>query len=117
MGDESTPRFLQGAFGFDGKGYDAPLLLDSSLRYVVPAGSVTQPVYFRGGNSSDELVTVVVMRDGAPMRYFPIGAKDAVHVPLRVVEDLIGDTVLEVFIAAPDGLSGTVVVDIGLVEI
>jgi hypothetical protein len=33
------------------------------------------------------------------------------------VEDLIADTVLEVFIAAPDGLSGTVVVDIGLVEI
>jgi hypothetical protein len=117
MGDESTPRFLQGAFGFDGKGYDAPVLLDSSLRYVVPAGSVTQPVYFRGGNSTGELVTVVVMRDGAPMRYFPIGAKDGVHVPLRVVEDLLADTVLEVFIAAPDGLSGTVIVDIGLVEI
>lgn len=117
MSDESTPRFLQGAFGFDGKGYDAPILLDASLRYVVPAGSVTQPVYFRGGNSTDEMVTVVVMRDGAPLRYFPIGAKDAVHVPLRVVEDLLADTVLEVFIAAPDGLSGTVIVDIGLVEI
>jgi hypothetical protein len=117
MGDDSTPRFLHGAFGFDGKGYDAPFLLDSSLRYVVPAGSVTQPVYFRGGNSTDELVTVIVMRDGAPMRYFPIGAKDAVHVPLRVIEDLLADTVLEVFIAAPDGLSGTVIVDFGLVEI
>ena len=117
MGDDSTPRFLQGAFVFHGKGYDAPVLLDASLRYVVPAGSVTQPVYFRGGNSTEELVTVVVMRDGAPLRYFPIGAKDAVHVPLRVVEDLLADTVLEVFIAAPDGLSGTVIVDIGLVEI
>jgi hypothetical protein len=117
MGDDSTPRFLQGSFTFDGKGYDSPALLDSSLRYIVPAGATTQPVYFRGGNSSPELVTVVVMRDGAPMRYFPIGAKDAVHVPLRVVEDLLADTVLEVFIAAPDGLSGTVFVDIGLVEI
>jgi hypothetical protein len=117
MGDGSTPRFLQGSFTFDGKGYDSPSLLDSSLRYVVPAGAITQPVYFRGGNSTGELVTVVVMRDGAPMRYFPIGAKDAVHVPLRVVEDLIADTVLEVFIAAPDGLTGTVFVDIGLVEI
>jgi hypothetical protein len=117
MNDGSTPRFLQGAFGFDGKGYDAPSLLDSSLRYVVPAGATTQPVYFRGGNSTDELVTVVLMRDGAPMRYFPIGAKDAVHVALRVVEDLIADTVIEVFVAAPDGLSGTVFVDIGLVEI
>jgi hypothetical protein len=117
MGDDSRPRFLQGAFSFDGKGYDAPFLLDSSLRYVVPAGAITQPVYFRGGNSTDELITVVVMRDGAPMRYFPIGAKDAVHVPLRVVEDLIADTALELYVAAPDGLSGTVFVDLGLVEI
>ncbi|GAB1815140.1 molybdopterin oxidoreductase [Mycobacterium sp. MUNTM1] len=117
MADDSTPRFLQGAFAFDGKGYDAPSPLDASLRFVVPAGAIAQPVYFRGGNSTDELITIVVMRDGAPMRYFPIGAKDAVHVPLRVVEDLLADTVLEVFIAAPDGLSGTVFVDIGLVEI
>jgi hypothetical protein len=117
MSDGSTPRFLQGGFTFDGKGYESPSLLDASLRYVVPAGAVTQPVYFRGGNSTDELVTIVLMRDGAAMRYFPIGAKDALHVPLRVVEDLIVDTVVEVFIAAPDGLSGTVFVDIGLVEI
>jgi hypothetical protein len=117
MGDDSTSRFLQGPFTFHGKGYDSPSLLDSSLRYAVPPGAITQPVYFRGGNSTDELITVVLMRDGAPMRYFPIGAKDAVHVPLRVVEDLIADTVVEVFVAAPDGLSGTVFVDIGLVEI
>jgi hypothetical protein len=117
MGDGSTPRFLQGFFTFDGKGYNSPFLLDSSLHYSVPAGVITQPVYFRGGNSTTEMVTLILMRDGAPMRYFPIGAKEAVHMPLRVVEDLIADTVLEVFIAAPDGLSGTVVVDIGLVEI
>ncbi|OBB87624.1 molybdopterin oxidoreductase [Mycobacterium colombiense] len=117
MGDDSTPRFLQGAFTFHGKGYDSPVLLDASLRYVVPAGVITQPLYFRGGNSSDELVTVVMMRDGAPMRYFPLGAKDAVHVPLRVVEDLLADTVIEVFVAAPDGLSGTLFIDIGLVEV
>ena len=117
MTDGSTPRFLQGSFTFIGKGYESPSLLDASLRYVVPAGSITQPVYFRGGNSTAELVTIIVMRDGAPMRYFPMGAKDGVHVPLRVVEDLIADTVLELFIAAPDGLSGTVFIDIGLVEI
>jgi hypothetical protein len=117
MSDGSTPRFLQGAFTFDGKGYDSPAPLDASLRYVVPAGSITQPVYFRGGNSTDELVTIVLMRDGTPMRYFPMGAKGDVHVPLRVVEDLIADTVIEVFVAAPDGLSGTVFIDIGLVEI
>jgi hypothetical protein len=117
MSDGSKPRFLQGAFEFDGNGLDKPALLDESLRYVVPAGAVTQPVYFRGGNSTDEMVSVVLFRDGKPMRYFPIAAKGATHVALRVVEDLLGDTVLELFVAAPSGCTGTVVVDLGLVEI
>lgn len=117
MSDGSTPRFLQGAFAFEGAGLDKPELIDDSLRYVVPAGAIAQPVYFRGGNSTDELITVVLFRDGAPMRYFPIAAKCATHVALRVVEDLLGDTVLELCVAAPAGISGTVVVDLGLVEI
>lgn len=117
MNDSSTARFLQGFFTFEGKGYDAPLLLDPSLRYVVPAGVTTQPVYFRGGTSSDEMMTVVLMRDGAPMRYFPIAAKGSTHVSLRVVEDLLADTVLEVFVAAPAEVTGTVVVDLGLIEV
>ena len=117
VSDGSTPRFLQGPFDFEGNGLDKPLLIDDSLRYVVPAGCVTQPVYFRGGNSSDDLVTVVLFRDGKPMRYFPIAARGATHVALRVVEDLLGDTVLELFVAAPAGCTGTVIVDLGLVEI
>jgi hypothetical protein len=117
MSDGSTPRFLQGAFDFEGNGLDKPVLLDEALRYVVPAGAVTQPVYFRGGNSADEMVSVVLFRNGTPMRYFPIAAKGATHVALRVVEDLLGDTVLELFVAAPSGCSGTVVVDLGLVEV
>jgi hypothetical protein len=117
MSDGSTPRFLQGPFEFEGNGLDKPFLIDESLRYVVPTGSVTQPVYFRGGNSSDEMVTVVLFRDGKPMRYFPMAAKGASHVALRVVEDLLGDTVLELFIAAPRRCTGTVIVDLGLVEI
>jgi hypothetical protein len=117
MTDGSTPRFLQGAFEFEGKGLDEPVPIDATLRYVVPAGAVSQPVYFRGGNSCDEMVSVVLLRDGAPMRYFPIAAKGATHVALRVVEDLLGDTVLELAIAAPAGCAGTVVVDLGLVEV
>jgi hypothetical protein len=34
-----------------------------------------------------------------------------------VVEDLLGDTVLELHVAAPSGCRGTVVVDLGLVEV
>ena len=117
VSDGSTPRFLQGPFEFEGNGLDKPSLIDESLRYVVPPGAVTQPVYFRGGNSSKQMITVVLFRDGQPMRYFPIAAKGATHVALRVVEDLLSDTVLELHIAAPTGCSGTVVVDLGLVEV
>ena len=117
MTDGSTPRFLQGAFDFDGRGYDKPAPLDGSLCYTVPAGATTQPVYFRGANSSDQMITVVLCRDGAPMRYFPIAARGATHVALRVVEDLLADTVLELQVAAPEGTSGTVIVDLGLVEV
>ena len=46
---------------------------------------------------------MVLMRDGVPMRYFPIGAKADVHVPLRVVEDLDGGSVVELQLLAPDG--------------
>jgi hypothetical protein len=117
MPDGSTAQFLQGSFEFEGKGYHSPFLLDGSLSYVVPPGATTQPVYFRGGNSTSEMVSVILVRDSKPMRYFPIAAKGATHVALRVVEDLLADTVLEIFIAAPEGVSGTVIVDLGLVEV
>ena len=109
-------RFLQGVYPFDGAGLDKPAPLSAELSYVVPDGVVAQALYFRGGNTTDELVIVVLMRDGVPMRYFPIGAKSDVHVPLRVVEDIEGGSVVELQLAAPLGLSGTVVVDLGMVE-
>jgi hypothetical protein len=114
---QSNPRFLQGVFPFEGKGIESPFPLAAGLSYTVPAGVVTQPVYFRGGNTCAELVYVVLVRDGKPMRYFPIGARSDVHVALRVVEDLDGGTVLELFLAAPDGVTGSVVIDVGLVEV
>ncbi len=110
-------RFLQGIFQFTGAGVDKPAPIDPILTYVVPDGSVAQALYFRGGNSTDELVTVVLMRDGVPMRYFPIGARSDVHVPLRVVEDLEGSTIVELAVAAPDKMTGTLVLDLGLVEV
>lgn len=117
MNDSSRPRFLQGVFGFSGAGLDAPFQLSPALSYTVPPGATTQPVYFRGGNSTDELIYVMLVRDGAPMRYFPISAKGSIHVSLRVVEDLLSDTVIDIFAAAPLGLTGSVVIDVGLVEI
>ena len=113
----TTPRFLQGIFPFHGQGLDKPGLVDESLTYTVPPGVTAQALYFRGGNSADALVTVVLLRDGAPMRYFPIPAAGGVHVPLRVVEDLDGGTVLELHVAAAEGVTGTLVLDVGLVEV
>lgn len=117
MNDSSTPRFLQGVYPVDGAGLDAPFLIDAALSYTVPPGASTQPVYFRGGNSSEEMIYVALMRDGTPIRYFPIAAKGSTHVSLRVVEDLLSDTVLELFVGAPKGAPATVVVDLGLIEI
>jgi hypothetical protein len=110
------PKFLQGVYKFQGRGLDVPEPLPSPVSYKVPFDKRSQLVYFRAGNSSGELIYVVLMRDGKPMRYFPIGAKDAIHVPLAVMEDLHPESALEVLLAAPAGASGTVVIDIGLME-
>ncbi|MGY1653703.1 molybdopterin oxidoreductase family protein [Geodermatophilus sp. SYSU D01119] len=113
----SSPRFLQGVFPLTGEGLAKPGPVDPALRYQVPAGATAQALYFRGGNSTGELVYVLLVRDGEPMRWFPIGAKGDVHVPLRVVEDLPGGTVVELHAAAPEGVTGELVVDLGLVEV
>ena len=109
--------FLQGIYPFEGAGFDKPVPIHTELARVVPDGVINQTLYFRGGNTTDELITVVLMRDGVPMRYFPIGAKSDVHVPLRVVEDLEPGTGVELHAAAPAGLTVTVVIDLGLVEV
>lgn len=120
-GDKSTmeaiPKFLSGVFSFKGAGLASPAALSTALTYTVPSAKRSQLVYFRGGNSSSELVCVTLTRDGKPFRHFPIGAKAGIHVPLAVVEDLFPDTKVDVMIAAPVGAAGEVVIDIGLVEI
>jgi assimilatory nitrate reductase catalytic subunit len=116
-GMRSTPTFLQGVFPLTGEGLAKPGPVDPALRYQVPAGATAQALYFRGGNSTGELVYVLLVRDGEPVRWFPIGARGDVHVPLRVVEDLPGGTVVELHAAAPEGVTGQLVVDLGLVEV
>lgn len=113
---EPTPLFLQGVYPFEGLGLEQPFRL-AELSYSVPSDKLTQPIYFRGGNSSDELIYCVLMRDNKPMRYFPIGAKSGIHVPLAMVEDLFGDMYVSIFLAAPKNTAGFVVLDIGLMEL
>jgi hypothetical protein len=114
---DATPRFLSGVFDFQGRGLGHLAELDPALAYTVPSDKRTQLIYLRVGNSLDELVYLVLTRNGAPMRYFPVGAKACIHVPLAVVEDLFPETKLEIFFAAPEGMAGTLVLDIGMMEI
>jgi assimilatory nitrate reductase catalytic subunit len=113
----ATPRFLQAIREFKGAGLDEYEPFDPPLTYIVPEGSHAQCVYFRGGNSSDDLACVVLTRDGEPMRLFPVGGRSSIHVPLRIVEDLLTETRLELHLSAPEGASGAVVVDLGLLEL
>lgn len=114
---QPTPRFLQAIRTFDGRGLDEYLPFFPPLNYQVPDGRQAQCVYFRGGNSAPELICVVLTKDGEPMRLFPIGARSSVHIPLRITENLLADTELELHVAAPSGMEGTVVVDLGILEI
>jgi hypothetical protein len=112
-----TSRFIQGTFSFTGQGLTKPHPLHDGARLTVSADKRAQLIYVRAGNSSDALISLVLARDGKPMRYFPLGAKSSAHVPLAVVEDIFPESKLEVLVAAPEGVSGVVVVDIGLLEV
>ncbi len=110
------PRFIQGVFPFRGTGLGAPVPFEPEIAYKVPSDKRSQLIYFRAGNPTAELIYLVVNRNGLPMRYFPVGAKNAVHISLAVVEDLHPETLLQVLIAAPSGMSGEVLLDIGFME-
>lgn len=108
---------MQGLFSFEGAGIDDPVPFPSRATYRVPSDRRAQTVYFRAGNPTAELIYLVLLRNGTPMRYFPVGAKDAIHVSLAVVEDLSPESEMELLIGAPKGVAGTLVVDVGFVEI
>ena len=83
---------------------------------MIPAHKRVKPLYMRAGNSSAEMVYIVLMRGDKPMRYCPIGAKAGIDVGFHLIESVMDETTLEVRLAAPEGTQGTVVVDVGLVE-
>lgn len=111
-----TPTFIRGIFEFEGAGLSSPIPLKGAS-YKVPADKRAQLIYMRAGNSCDELINLVLTRDGKTMRYFPLGAKGNCHVSLAVLEDIFPESTLELAVAAPAGGKGVAVVDLGLVEL
>jgi len=110
------PKMIQGVFPVTGKGLEHPISFNPEISYVVPFDKRAQLTYFRAGNPSPELIYVLFKRNHLPMRYFPVGARDSVHISLAVLEDLHPETLIEVLVAAPEGLATVVVLDIGFVE-
>jgi hypothetical protein len=111
------PTFIQGLFAWEGKGLECVSPFNPPVTYIVPADKRAQTIYFRAGNASPEMIYLVLTNGGRPMRYFPVGAKGAIHVPLAVVEDIAPGSKVEVLIAAPAGLKSSVLLDVGFVEI
>lgn len=111
------PAFIQGLFPYVGSGLANPVSFSTPAVYLVPPDKRAQTVYFRAGNPCAEMIYVVLTRRGVAMRYFPIGAKGAIHVPLAVLEDLPPGSPIELLVAAPRGLESSVLLDVGFMEI
>ena len=112
----ATPRFLQGVYPFAGRGFFDVGPLHDALCYVVPKGAKAEVIYFRAGNLSEDLIYLALCVNGQPVRYFPVGPKADFHVPLSITETHGTGVRVEVGLAAPRGLNGAVVVDVGILE-
>lgn len=112
---ETKPAFIQGTFKFKGEGFEAPVSLYGAT-YTVPKNKRSQLVYFRAGQSSDDTINLILERNGETMRFFPLGMKSAMHFPLAIQEFLEPGSALELKIAAPLNLHGSLFVDLGFIE-
>lgn len=112
-----SPRFIQTVSAFEGRGLLRPTSLGEAATYRAPPEKRAQVVYLRAGHSLDALVYLSLERDGEVVRLFPLGAKAALHVQLAVTEDIAAGGELKVFLGAPEGATGTLVLDIGIVEV
>jgi len=111
------PKFIQGVYSFRGAGLERAVPLQPAATHKVPFDKRAQLVYLRAGNSSAELIYLALKQSGRVIRLFPVAAKGAVHVPLAIVEDIDPEAELELCIGAAEGSSGSLVLDLGLVEL
>ena len=108
-----TTVLLQTITTVEGVGLDSPSPLN--LTYTVPQGCTAGVQYVRAGNAAGGMVNITLLKDGKAVRYFPISAGGATHVPLSIVDELQPGTGISV--AATGEGSGTLILDIGVLEV
>lgn len=112
---DPKPSFIQGSYQFKGKGFETPLQLFGAT-YTVPNNRSAQLVYFRAGQSAADTVNLILYCNDEVMRMFPLGMKSAMHFPLAIQEHITAGSELSLKVAAQEGLSGSVFVDLGFLE-
>ena len=109
----NTTVLLQTITNIEGEGIDSPQ--DLNLTYTVSQGCTAGVQYVRAGNTTEGMINITVLKDGKAMRYVPVAAGGAMHVPLAIVDELQPGT--EFSIAAAAVRSGTLILDIGILEV
>lgn len=114
---QATPRFLQGAFPFVGAGITERVSLSNEAEYTVPESRTAEVLYLRAGNHTGSLIYLTLCANNRPIRYFPLGNGEAIHIPLAIVETHPAGTTLSLQISAARGEEGLVIIDLGLLEL
>lgn len=109
-------KFFTGMFAFEGRGLEEPVSLEPTAVYTVPPDKRAQFIYGRIGNPTSEFLYVALQRDGKSVRLFPCGPKMGITVPLAIIDDCLPGSMVEVRIAAPEGLVAKVMIDVGFIE-
>jgi hypothetical protein len=114
---KAKPQFIQGTFPFIGAGITERIPLSHEAEYLVPEGCQAEVLYVRAGNHSNEIIYLTLCANSRPIRYFPLGKSEAMHIPLAIIEPHDAGTKLTIEISAVRGESGVVILDIGLLEV
>jgi len=104
---------LQTVTDTEGECVDSPQ--DLNLTHRVSQGCTAGVQYVRVGNTTEGMIDISVHEDGKRMRYVPVGAGGAIHEPLAIVDELQPGTEIPTAAAAEE--SGTMILDVGILEI
>ncbi|CAA9443935.1 MAG: hypothetical protein AVDCRST_MAG28-792 [uncultured Rubrobacteraceae bacterium] len=108
-----TTVLLQTITEIQGEGLNSPTPLN--LYYTVPQGCTAGVQYVRAGSTVGGMLNITLLQNGKVMRYIPVAAGSATHVPLAIVDELQPGTEVSVAVAAEG--SGTLILDIGVLEV